>query len=166
MFSLTDSLGFASGNVSRDAWVIRLFASRGFEMFVAQSFAKNFGLYGERAGALHVVISSEDVRLSVTSQLAFYSRTEVSTPPAFGSHIVSTILQDMELKKEWTENLAIMAKRIKDVRWLLYEELCRLQTPGSWEHIVAQVPEIQWLKLTEGWDVFVHRVDVCTSSNA
>lgn len=47
--------GYASGDLDRDAFAIRLFANAGVEMFVSQSFAKNMGLYGERIGMLHVV---------------------------------------------------------------------------------------------------------------
>ncbi len=47
--------GFASGDLDRDAWPIRYFVEQGFQMLVAQSFAKNLGLYGERVGALHFV---------------------------------------------------------------------------------------------------------------
>lgn len=47
--------GFASGDPETDSWAVREFVSRGFEMIVAQSFSKNFGLYNERVGALHVV---------------------------------------------------------------------------------------------------------------
>lgn len=39
--------GFASGSLDKDAWAIRYFISEGFELFVAQSFSKNFGLYSE-----------------------------------------------------------------------------------------------------------------------
>lgn len=39
--------GFASGSLDKDAWAIRYFVSEGFELFVAQSFSKNFGLYSE-----------------------------------------------------------------------------------------------------------------------
>jgi aspartate/tyrosine/aromatic aminotransferase len=38
-------MGFASGDVDTDAWSIRAFVNAGHEMFVAQSYAKNFGLY-------------------------------------------------------------------------------------------------------------------------
>jgi aspartate aminotransferase len=38
--------GFASGDLIKDAASVRLFAERGFSMFVAQSYAKNMGLYG------------------------------------------------------------------------------------------------------------------------
>lgn len=47
--------GFASGNLQKDAWPIRHFIDEGFQVLISQSFAKNIGLYGERAGALHVI---------------------------------------------------------------------------------------------------------------
>lgn len=47
--------GYASGDLDKDAYAIRLFANAGLEMIVTQSFAKNFGLYGERIGMLHLV---------------------------------------------------------------------------------------------------------------
>lgn len=37
--------GFASGDIDVDSYSVRYFLSRGFELFCAQSFAKNFGLY-------------------------------------------------------------------------------------------------------------------------
>ena len=49
LFPLFDTAyqGFASGNLEADAWVVRYFADRGFEMIATQSFAKNFGLYSK-----------------------------------------------------------------------------------------------------------------------
>jgi aspartate/tyrosine/aromatic aminotransferase len=38
-------------------------------MFVAQSFSKNMGLYGERVGALHVVLNDKIKTEKVLSQL-------------------------------------------------------------------------------------------------
>lgn len=38
--------GFASGYLDRDAFPVRHFAENGFELFCAQSFSKNLGLYG------------------------------------------------------------------------------------------------------------------------
>lgn len=45
--------GFASGSLDKDAWAIRYFVSEGFELFVAQSFSKNFGLYSEHTCSAH-----------------------------------------------------------------------------------------------------------------
>ena len=39
--------GFASGDVDEDAWCVRQCVKEGSELFVAQSFSKNFGLYSE-----------------------------------------------------------------------------------------------------------------------
>lgn len=39
--------GLASGDLDRDVWAVRLFVNKGFEMLCAQSFSKNFGLYGK-----------------------------------------------------------------------------------------------------------------------
>lgn len=47
--------GFASGSLDADAWAVRTFVNDGGEAFVAQSYAKNMGLYGERVGALSIV---------------------------------------------------------------------------------------------------------------
>ena len=38
--------GFASGDIDADAAATRYLVSRGIDLFVAQSFAKIFGLYG------------------------------------------------------------------------------------------------------------------------
>jgi aspartate aminotransferase len=44
--------GFASGDLDKDAWAVRYFVDEGFELFVCQSFAKNFGLYGKQSHQL------------------------------------------------------------------------------------------------------------------
>ena len=46
--------GFTSGNHNIDAYPVRLFLEdHRVNFIVAQSYSKNFGLYGERIGALH-----------------------------------------------------------------------------------------------------------------
>ena len=47
--------GFASGDVDQDAFAIRHFLAEGHNICLAQSYAKNMGLYGERAGAFTIV---------------------------------------------------------------------------------------------------------------
>jgi aspartate aminotransferase len=39
--------GLASGDLWEDAWPVRHFVNRGFEIFIAQTFSKNMGLYGK-----------------------------------------------------------------------------------------------------------------------
>ncbi|BFZ53733.1 Aspartate aminotransferase, cytoplasmic [Savitreella phatthalungensis] len=132
--------GFATGDLERDASAVRYFISRGLELCVAQSFAKNFGLYGERAGAFHWVAPSKDVAARVSSQLAVLQRSEISNPPAFPARIASLVLNDADLFAQWQRELKGMADRIIDMRRELHRHLTStLSTPGSWEHIITQI---------------------------
>lgn len=131
--------GFASGDLEHDAWATRYFISRGFEMCIAQSFAKNFGLYGERAGAFHWISSTPDIAARVSSQLAVLQRSEISNPPAFPARITSLVLNSPELFKQWTVELRGMAERIIAMREALFKHLKALDTPGDWSHVVTQI---------------------------
>jgi aspartate aminotransferase len=145
--------GFASGDLESDAWAVRYFVEEGFELCVAQSFAKNFGLYGERAGAFHFVTGpgtdAQNTISRIGSQLAILQRSEISNPPAYGARIASTVLNDPELFKEWEENLRTMSGRIKDMRKALREKLEEMGTPGSWKHITEQIGMFSFTGLNE-----------------
>ncbi|KKY22413.1 putative aspartate aminotransferase [Diplodia seriata] len=141
LFPFFDSAyqGFASGDLDADAASIRLFAERGLELAVAQSFSKNFGLYGQRAGALHVLLARDDALPRTLSQMVRLVRGEFSTTPVHGARIVAAILNDAELRARWLVDLRVMSARIKEMRRRLHDELVRRGTPGSWRHIVDQI---------------------------
>lgn len=145
--------GFASGDLSRDSWAIRYFVEQGFELCVAQSFAKNFGLYGERAGCFHFVTSPAPDAAStikrIGSQLAILQRSEISNPPAYGARIASLVLNSPELFAEWEDNLRTMSGRIISMRKALRSKLEELGTPGKWEHITDQIGMFSFTGLTE-----------------
>jgi aspartate aminotransferase len=62
--------GYASGDLERDAFAARYFVEeRKIPILVTQSYSKNFGLYGERIGALNVVCSTSEQAGKVVSQL-------------------------------------------------------------------------------------------------
>ena len=61
--------GFASGSLDIDAYAVRLFVGDGGECFIAQSYAKNMGLYGERVGALSIVREIKTKRLFIICHL-------------------------------------------------------------------------------------------------
>jgi aspartate/tyrosine/aromatic aminotransferase len=92
-------------------------------MIVASSFAKNFGLYNERAGALTLVTGSEEVAQRAFSQLKVCIRTNYSNPPAHGGLIVTTILNDAELRAQWIQEVKDMCARINGMRSLFVETL-------------------------------------------
>lgn len=60
---------------------------------MAQSFAKNFGLYGERVGTISAVCADKEEADRVMSQIKILIRPTYSNPPIHGARIVSTILK-------------------------------------------------------------------------
>jgi aspartate aminotransferase len=134
------SQGFATGDVDDDAWAVRhFFRRRTMEMCIAQSFSKNFGLYGERVGAFHLITNSPQAAVKSRTRLMILQGGEISTPPAYGAKIVAAVLGDDDLRKEWKADLITMTSRLKGMRHALYDELTKLRTPGDWEHLKSQV---------------------------
>lgn len=132
--------GFASGDLDADAWPVRYFADeRKMELFCAQSFSKNFGLYNERAGNLTVVVKDPSVIANTKSQLTLIVRGMYSNPPAHGARVVEKVLNNDALFAEWKDNIKTMAGRIISMRKGLRERLEALGTPGSWNHITDQI---------------------------
>ena len=140
--------GFASGDLDADAYPIRSFIRRGFQCFVSQSFAKNFGLYGERIGALHIVCTDNQTVVNIISQIKIIIRAMYSNPAKHGALIVSKILEDPALKECWVNELKEVAKRIKDMRFKLVEELTALGTKGNWDHVTSQIGMFSFTGLT------------------
>ncbi len=93
--------GYTSGNCDKDAFAVRLFEKAGLPIITAQSFAKNFGLYGQRVGALSFICNDPDEKNRVLSQLKIIARPMYSNPPLAGAKIVDTILSSPELKQLW-----------------------------------------------------------------
>lgn len=131
--------GFASGSLDEDAKSVRMFVEDGGECFIAQSYAKNMGLYGERVGALSIVCKTADVASKVESQLKLVVRPMYSNPPIHGASIVAKILKDNDLYDEWTVELKGMANRIISMRQQLFDALTARGTPGDWSHIIKQI---------------------------
>ena len=109
------------------------------ELFCAQSFSKNFGLYNERAGNLTVVVKDPSVIANTKSQLTLIVRGMYSNPPAHGARVVEKVLNNDALYAEWKDNIKTMAGRIISMRKGLRERLEALGTPGSWNHITDQI---------------------------
>lgn len=151
LFPFFDSAyqGFASGNPVQDAFAVRYFVERGFELFCSQSFAKNFGLYNERVGNLTVVQRNPTTTAAVQSRMTLLVRFMYSNPPAFGGRIVSKVLNTPDLRQEWMDSIKIMSTRIIKMRNLLKEELINLKTPGTWDHITQQIGMFSYTGLNE-----------------
>ena len=128
-------VGFASGNAEEDAFAVREAARRGMTMLVAQSYAKNMGLYCERVGALHVVTGSTQATEAVLSQLEYAVRAMYSNPPAHGARIAAHILDPgSPLRSEWEAELRQVVARIDATRVELRGAL-EDAMPGDWSHV-------------------------------
>ncbi|KAI8611573.1 pyridoxal phosphate-dependent transferase [Chytriomyces sp. MP71] len=142
--------GFASGDLDRDAWAVRYFASQGFPLLCAQSFSKNFGLYSERAGCLTGIFPDADTARRAHSQFCALVRASISNAPGFGAKIVDIVLSNEALRVEWEENLRTMAGRIGEMRVRLFKHLQELGTPGTWTHVTSQIGMFSYTGLTKG----------------
>lgn len=131
--------GFASGYPEKDAFAVRLFVEKGMPVVLAQSYAKNFGLYGERIGAFSVVCKESDEAAAVLSQLKIVARPMYSNPPVHGARIVSIVLKDEELKQLWLKEVKLMADRIISMRTSLRKEIEALGSSQKWNHITDQI---------------------------
>ncbi|KAF5308793.1 hypothetical protein FQR65_LT06026 [Abscondita terminalis] len=151
LFPLFDSAyqGFASGDLEKDAWAVRYFASRGFEMFCTQSFAKNFGLYCERVGNLTVIMNNPEYVVTSKSQFTLIIRGMYSNPPSHGALIVAKVLTDPNLFEQWKDHIRTMSSRIIEMRKALRTALEKLQTPGDWSHITSQIGMFSYTGLNE-----------------
>ncbi|KMU83535.1 aspartate aminotransferase [Coccidioides immitis H538.4] len=125
------------------------FASRGMELCVAQSFSKNLGHVRSARGRVHLVCRSADAAAKARSQPMEIQRGEISTPPAYGARIAAAVLSDPALRDTWKQDLITMSSRIKSMRRALYDELKRLHTPGTWEHIINQIGMFSYTGLTK-----------------
>jgi len=112
-----------------DAFVVRLFANSGASFFVANSFSKSMGLYGERCGALSVVCPDAKQAVNVLGQLKANVRRNYSNPPMHGSQIVARVLTDPELRPLWEAEVALMRERIRAMRRQLHSVL-KEKSPG------------------------------------
>lgn len=90
--------GFVSGDLDEDGQSLRYFLNEGFQMVIAQSFAKIMGLYGERIGSLQIVCESPEIAKKVESQIKILIRQNYSSPPIHGARLAGMILNTEEMR--------------------------------------------------------------------
>lgn len=131
--------GFASGDIDKDAEAVRLFVDQGHQIVLAQSFAKNMGLYGERVGAFSIVCKDKEEAKRVESQLKIIIRPMYSNPPIHGARIAEIIMNDASLRKQWLKEVKQMADRIIDMRQALVDNLKKEGSTKDWKHVIDQI---------------------------
>ncbi|HMN27821.1 MAG TPA: amino acid aminotransferase [Caldilineaceae bacterium] len=114
--------GFADG-LRQDALGLLTMIRPGSELLVSSSFSKNFGLYNDRVGALTLIAATEQAAQAALSHLKLAIRANYSNPPAHGAAIVTTVLSDLDLRRQWEGEVAAMRDRINTMRHLFVETL-------------------------------------------
>jgi len=114
--------GFGSG-LDDDAFAVRELARQNVPALVANSFSKNFSLYGERCGGLSVICQSADEASRVLGQLTGAVRANYSNPPTHGARVVARVLTTPALRQSWETELAAMCQRITCMRQAIHDQL-------------------------------------------
>jgi aspartate/tyrosine/aromatic aminotransferase len=139
--------GFAN-SLAADAFAVRYMAGRVPEMIVTSSCSKNFGLYRDRVGTLSILATDADSKNTVYSQVNNVVRTIYSVPPDHGAVVVSSILNDPELKAAWRLELAAMRGRLKEMRVLLNDALKERAPDHDFSHLVRATGMFCFLGIT------------------
>ncbi len=128
--------GFSTGDFETDSQVIRLLLQENVPFFIAQTFSKTLGLYGERIGCLHVNLFEDAEKIK--SCLEEKARLLWLSPNVHGARIVKTILQDPGLMKLWKDEFLQIYSRIKENRQILQDALIKNGVRGKWDNLTKQ----------------------------
>ena len=116
-------------DLDSDVFPLRRMSDLGGEFLICSSNSKNFGLYGERVGAITGVCATQDEASRLGKYMMSLIRAIYSNPPKHGASIVAEILGDATLRAKWTGELELIRQRIHEMRKLFVATLH--QTLGS-----------------------------------
>lgn len=109
------------------------------EAVVAYSCDKNFGLYRDRVGAIWIKAIYKDIE-AVRSNLQGLARINWSMPPDHGAAVVRQILEEPDLRVDWSSELAAMTARIRSLRESLAAASPRLAPLARQQGLFALLP--------------------------
>lgn len=107
--------GFGDG-LDADAAGLRILAAALPEVLIAVSCSKTFGLYRDRAGLLLVQTSGTEAASRAQGALERLNRVAFAFPPDHGARVVTEILTDAALRRDWSDELTTMRDRINAMR--------------------------------------------------
>jgi len=136
--------------VEADAYGIRLFCAELTEVLCAVSCSKNFGLYRERTGSLHVVNETPARADATFSQLVRIARGIWSMPPDHGAAIVHGILADAPLRRAWADEVLAMRQRIQALRHEVVKQLGEHCPQRDFSFIATQRGMFSFLGISTG----------------
>ena len=110
------------------------------EAIVAQSCDKNFGVYRDRVGSLHVRTARSATTSLAMDHVAQIAREMWSMPPDHGAAVVRTVLEDEALKQDWLVELGEMRARINRIRGAIASADPRLAYIGGQFGMFSMLP--------------------------
>ena len=134
--------------IVEDAFGPRLFSAELPEVTIAVSCSKNFGLYRERTGALHVVTENVSAADAALTQLVRIARSIYSMPPDHGAAITYEILDNSGLRELWADEVTAMRKRIQGLRHDVVKLLKRTCPQRDFGFIETQRGMFSYLGIT------------------
>jgi aspartate/tyrosine/aromatic aminotransferase len=126
------------GGLEADLARLRLLADAVPEMAVAFSGSKTFGLYRDRIGAAVVCTPASAAAGAALSVMLDRVRESYSMPPGQGAAIVTQILSDTALRREWTEGLEAARQRLSRLRIALSASLSHVGEPALGKAMAGQ----------------------------
>lgn len=120
--------------IDEDAYGVRLFAKE-LTLLFCTSYAKNFGMYGERMGLLGIIFPHNDLHKKIESNLKILVRGSYSSPPIHGARIIKTILNTPSLKEKWQQELAEIRQRLTTLRHIFTQVLNTLSNSDYYSYI-------------------------------
>ncbi|KAF0993122.1 hypothetical protein HZS_4856, partial [Henneguya salminicola] len=131
-------LGFITGDPYKDFYPVRMLISKNIEFFATISFSKCLGLYSERIGCLIYRTNSIKVSQRIFKKAEEIISAEYMCPPKHGAELVSEIISNPNLIKEWKKELKMIVERLKQIRKDLYSLIKSYKIPGDWSRIINQ----------------------------
>ncbi len=107
--------------LQQDAAGARLIVAASEQALLAHSNDKNFGVYRDRVGSLHVKAPSAEIAATAYSNLLVLARTMWSMPPDHGAAVARLVLDTPDLAADWHAELDEMCTRIRALRARLAE---------------------------------------------
>lgn len=129
--------GYGEGIVE-DTYALKACVAAGTPFLVSHSFSKTFSLYGERCGSLSVTCASPEEATTVLGHMEKLVRRSYSSPPALGSLVVTTVLNDAALRNMWEHEVAAMRGRMKAMRLALRDALAQQRPDLDLAFLVEQ----------------------------
>jgi aspartate/tyrosine/aromatic aminotransferase len=124
------------------------------EVVIAQSCDKNFGVYRDRVGSLHIKTARPASTALAMDHVAQIAREMWSMPPDHGAAAVRTVLEDEALTADWKAELGEMRARIARIRGQIAVADPRLAYIGDQFGMFSMLPldegQVRQLRETQG----------------